>query len=352
LTGSSNLQRSIFESPRKKLPLFLEQLTTLLGAGLTINIALRSISRDKSFGNLSILAVSACRRLNKGELLSDILQDADTIFNKFDIAVIRTSEESGDLGIGFSQLLEHHKKRQTLNEKLKSTFTYPAILTVAAFSAVIILMTIVIPKFEPIIQQQNITPPWITSIMLSLSHFLIEYGWVTLLIVFAFGLYCKTKKGSALFHHWVIRAPWLGNIIESLETERWTRGVALLVARGISLPKALELGADLYSNTEMRQAGYNISQQIKEGRKLTTMMAETGHFPDAAIQLLRTGEETGDLGKMLNKSADYLAVEVYSRLNAAISVLEPLIILILGGIIALIVISLMMTTMSLNSMVL
>jgi general secretion pathway protein F len=352
LTGSWNLQRSLFENPRKKLPLFLEQLTTLLGAGLTINIALRSIGRDNSFGNLSILAVSACRRLNKGELLSDILQDADTIFDKFDIAVIKASEGSGDLGIGFSQLLEHHKRRQTLYKKLKSTFTYPAILTVAAFSAVIILMMVVIPKFEPIIHQQNVTPPLITTIMLSLSHLLTEYGWIALLVVIAVGLYSKTKKGSKLFQHWVIRAPWLGSIIESLETERWARGIALLVARGISLPKALELGADLYSNAEMREAGYNISQQIKEGRKLTTMMAETGYFPDATIQLLRTGEETGDLGKMLNKSADYLAVEVYSRLNATISVLEPLIILILGGIIALIVISLMMTTMSLNSMVL
>ena len=127
--------------------------------------------------------------------------------------------------------------------------------------------------------------------------------------------------------------------------------MALLLDRGIPLPKALELGAPLYNNDGMRRAGQRIAKQTAEGRQLTISMAEAGHFPDSIIQLTRIGEETGDLGIMFEKSADYLTTEIQSKLESTISILEPLIIIVLGGIVALVVIALMTTTMSLNLMV-
>jgi type II secretory pathway component PulF len=117
------------------------------------------------------------------------------------------------------------------------------------------------------------------------------------------------------------------------------------------LPQALELSAQLYSNEEMRKVGQRIAQQTVEGRKLTTLMLEAGQFPDAIIQLIRIGEETGNLGIMFDKSANYLARETQLQLESTISILEPLIIIVLGGVVALVVIALMTTTMSLNLMV-
>ena len=345
------IKRNLTENPKKNLPLFLERISMLLEAGLPIDIAFRSMSRNNSNDYFSNMATSTSERLGEGEILSVILEEENIVFDPFDIAVIKASEETGDLFNGFSQLLEHHKKRQALNQKLKSTFTYPAILTVAAVVAIIMLLTVVVPKFESLIHQNNINPPLITSIMLSSSEIIRDYGWVAILLISMLVFYCKLPNGRKLFQYWLIRAPWLGNIIESLAVECWARGMALLLNRGIPLPQALVLCSNLYGNFEMREAATRFTQQIKEGRKLTTLMAEAGYFPDATIQLVSIGEETGELDKMLEKSADYLAMDTYSKLGSVISILEPLIILILGGIIALVVIALMTTTMGLNLMV-
>ncbi len=345
------LQGSLFDSPRKHLSLFLEQIATLLEAGLPIDIAFRSMGRDNHSGYFPDMAIATAARLEKGELLSDILEDEDKIFNTFDIAIIRTSETSGDLVAGFSQLFKYHKKREALRQKLRTTFTYPAILAVASLITIVILLTVVIPQFEPILVQQKNAPPLVTLMMLSSSHFLMEYGWIAILVIMFLILYFQTPDGKKQFYNRIIKAPRVGSIIESIAVEQWSRGMALLLDRGIPLPKALELGAPLFNNEEMRRAGQRIAKQTAEGRQLTISMAESGHFPDSIIQLARIGEETGNLSIMFEKSADYLTTEIQSKLEAAISILEPLIIIVLGGIVALVVIALMTTTMSLNLMV-
>ena len=345
------LQGRLFESPRKHLPLFLEQIATLLEAGLPIDIAFRSMGRNSHSGYFPDMAIATATRLEKGELLSDILEEDDKIFNAFDIAIIRTSETSGDLVEGFSQLFKYHKKHEALRQKLRTTFTYPAVLVAASLITIIILLTVVIPQFEPMLVQQKNAPPLITLMMLSSSHFLIEYGWIAFSVIMFLMLYIQTRNGRKQFHNWIIKAPRVGSIVESIAIEQWSRGMALLLDRGIPLPKALELGAPLYNNDEMIRAGQRIAKQTAEGRQLTISMAEAGHFPDSIIQLTRIGEETGDLGIMFEKSADYLTTEIQSKLESTISILEPLIIIVLGGIVALVVIALMTTTMSLNLMV-
>ena len=344
-------QGSLFDNPRKKLPLFLEQIAILLEAGLPIDVAFRSIGRGSHSGYLQDMATATTMRLEKGELLSNILEEEDKVFNTFDIAIIRASELSGDLVNGFSQLFNHHSKQQALRQKLRTTFTYPAILAASSFITIIILLTVVIPQFKPILVQQTNTPPLITSIMLASSHYLIEYGWIAILISTFFILYAQTSNGRRQVQNWINKAPRVGSIVEGIAAEQWSRGMALLLDRGIPLPQALELSAQLYNNEEMHRVSQRIAQQTVEGRKLTTLMLEAGHFPDTIIQLIRIGEETGNLGIMFDKSANYLAREIQSKLESTISILEPLIIIVLGGIVALVVIALMTTTMSLNLMV-
>ena len=331
--------------------MFLAQIATLLEAGLPIDVAFRSMGRNSHSGYFPDMAIATAARLEKGELLSDILEEEDKIFNAFDIAIIRTSETSGDLFEGFSKLFKYHKKHEALRQKLRATFTYPAVLAAASLITIIILLTVVIPQFEPMLVQQKNAPPLITLMMLSSSHFLIAYGWIVFSVIMFLILYVQTPNGRKQFHNWIIKAPRVGSIVESIAIEQWSRGMALLLDRGIPLPKALELGAPLYNNDEMRRAGQRIAKQTAEGRQLTISMAEAGHFPDSIIQLTRIGEETGDLGIMFEKSADYLTTEIQSKLESTISILEPLIIIVLGGIVALVVIALMTTTMSLNLMV-
>ena len=331
--------------------MFLEQIATLLEAGLPIDVAFRSMGRNSHSGYFPDMAIATAARLEKGELLSDILEEEDKIFNAFDIAIIRTTETSGDLVEGFSQLFKYHKKHEALRQKLRATFAYPAVLAAASLITIIVLLTIVIPQFEPMLVQQKNAPPLITLMMLSSSHFLIAYGWIVFLVIMFLILYVQTPNGRKHLHNWVIKAPRVGSIVESIAIEQWSRGMALLLDRGIPLPKALELGAPLYNNDEMIRAGQRIAKQTAEGRQLTISMAEAGHFPDSIIQLTRIGEETGDLGIMFEKSADYLTTEIQSKLESTISILEPLIIIVLGGIVALVVIALMTTTMSLNLMV-
>jgi type II secretory pathway component PulF len=330
------------------LRLFFRQLSTLLKAGLPVDRAFRVVAGDRSMAGLSELAAGIAGRIEAGESLSAAIEALDGPFDGFDRAVIAAAEKTGELGPGIAALARHHEARHAEREKLRSALTYPAVLTVAALAAITALMVFVIPRFEPIFRQGRTDMPALTEALLTLSQGIRDFGWIGLMLIGVLLAGLFTPAGRRQADEALLRLPLFGRLLESLEVERWARGLALLAGRGVSLPEALRIAAALFSNAVMREAGDILADRVREGRSLSTAAAESGRFPEAAIQLIRIGEESGNLDMMLERAAEYHGGEARGRLARLTALIEPVIILVLGGIVAIVTVALMLTVTSLN----
>lgn len=333
---------------RADLRLFFRQLSTLLEAGLPADRAFRVLAGDRAMAGLSVLAGGIAARLEAGESLSGAVGEAGDPFDGFDRAVVAASERTGELGPGIAALARHHETRHAEREKLRTALTYPAVLTVAALGAITALMVFVIPRFEPIFRQGGTDMPALTQGLLTLSDAIRDHGWIALVIVGILLTGLFTPAGRRQADEALLRLPVLGRLLESTEIERWARGLSLLAGRGVPLPDALDIASALFSNALMREAGERLAARVREGRTLSAAAAESGRFPDAALQLIRIGEESGSLDLMLARAADYHGEEARGRLARLTALIEPVIILVLGGVVATVVIALMLTVTSLN----
>ncbi len=336
---------------KNHLRFFLSQFASLLEAGLPIDQALAILGNSNRLGALADFANDAATRLGSGQNFTEIIDTKTNLFDNFDRAVIEASELGGDLVSGLRKLSEHHQQRFELNEKLKQTFAYPIILTLTALSAIIVLMIAVVPRFQQLFIQHSDEMPGTVKVLFSLSELITDHGWLVLLILILILAFFPTPIGRNFFRACLRKSPWIGIVIESLEAERWTKSLAILLERDIPLPRALEVAAGLFSDQNSREAGMQIIEGIQQGKSLGFSMAQTGRFPDIAIQLARIGEESGDLEKMLARTGDYLGAEVRAKMTIAITIIEPLVILILGAITAVIVISLMTLLTSINTLI-
>lgn len=339
-------------SPRGDLRLFFRQLSTLLEAGLPVERAFRVLAGDRAMAALSGLATAIAGRLEAGERLSAAFDTSEGPLDGFDRAVIAASERSGDLGPGIAALAQHHETRHAEREKLRSALTYPAVLSLAVIAAIAALMVFVIPRFEPIFRQGGTEMPGLTVTLLVVSEVLRDHGWILLVAVGTIVAGLVTPAGRRQADEALLRLPILGRLLEALEIERWARGLALLSGRAVPLPEALDFASALFSNAVMREAGEHLSARVREGRLLSAATAESGRFPEAAIQLIRIGEESGSLAPMLERVAAYHGEEARGRLARLTTLIEPVIILVLGGIVAMVVVALMLTVTSLNEAVL
>jgi len=333
---------------RGDLRLFFRQLSTLLEAGLPVDRAFRVLSGDRAMAGFSRLAGGIAESVEAGESVSTAVAAAEEVFDGFDRAVIAAAEKTGELGPGISALARHHESRHAEREKLRSALTYPAVLTVAALAAISALLVFVIPRFEPIFRQGGTDMPALTQGLLALSDGVRDFGWIGLMLIGILLSGLCTPAGRRQADEALLRLPVFGRLLESLEIERWARGLSLLAGRGVALPEALQIAAELFTNAVMREAGETLAYRVREGRSLSAAAAESGRFPDAAIQLIRIGEESGNLALMLERAADYHGGEARGRLARLTALIEPVIILVLGGIVATVVVALMLTVTSLN----
>ena len=332
-----------------QLILFLQQLNLLLDAGVSIERSFRSIGRDSTSKLFSSFSTKVAGELEKGSTLPEILDREAKFFDAFDKALIKSCWQTGKLAEGFSQLYDHHRKKGDLSEQIKAAFVYPCILAVSAFASTIFLFTFVVPRFETIASQNEIELSLISNFVFSLANFLTQYGMILGGFILIVLLLILSPVGLTFRQSLLLSMPILGPITNSTEVGKWCRSLALLLRHDIPIQDALRLCADLYSFNKMQERGKALADQVEKGVNLTDAMAETGLFPDAAIQLSRTGGDTGNYDIMLDKAADFLTADNARKVKSIMSLVEPAVILFAGCVIALIIFALISVTMSLNA---
>ena len=333
---------------RRQLRTFLRQLAALLTAGLAVDRAMDLLSRQPDAARAADLAGRIAQRIRQGGSLSEAMAAEPGVFDALDLSVVTAAETSGRMPEAVTRLLDYHQRRDAIGERVRSALIYPLILVVAAMAAITVLFVVVVPGLAPLLAGADKELPAATRAVLAISDFLRHHGWVVPVILIL-PLIAGILPGGRQFRDRLgLALPLIGPLWARIETERWQRGLGILLANGVALPRATQVVADGFSNRILKASGAHIAAAILQGRGLAVLMAECGCFPTIAVQLVRVGEESGGLDRMLLQSADHQHEEVEHSLARLIALIEPVLILVLGLAVAVVVLALLSTVTSLN----
>ncbi len=334
----------------------LGELAVLLNAGLALDRAL-SVSIDNCQRPILKTAFVKIReRVKEGWPLARAMAEADNLFPAMACAMAEAGEASGKLDTSLARAAEALERAASLRQTIVSSLVYPIILIVIAVSVICMMLLFVVPQFEDLLSEVGGKVPFMTRLIMDASDILRSYGWLMLLalLVGAVAIYRWLQQPAVrrAFDRNVLRLPQLGPIVAKAETARFARTLGSLVDSGVALPTAVLIARKSFVNSHMGDAVGRVAVGLKEGAGLSGPLAATRLFPPMAMSFLRTGEETAQLGMMLDRLADVLDREVRNAIQRVIAVMTPVITVVLGVSVATIIASIMSAILGFNDLAL
>ena len=270
-------------------------------------------------------------------------------------ALVAAGEQSGDLAGVMGRLADYIESRGALVQRVALAFIYPAIVTLVAVAVIIVLLTYVVPQVVDVFRQTGQALPWLTQALIVASDFTRQWGWAVLVLLaigwFGWRAALRAPSVRLAWHARTLRLPVAGRLISGLETARFASTLAILVASGVPLIRALEAVAQTLANEALRHNVLDAIGRVREGVPLPRALAAAGRFPPMMVHLIASGEATGALADMLDRAARTLSSETERRALALTSLLEPLLILAMGAIVLLIVLAVMLPIIEINQLV-
>ncbi len=330
------------------LVIFTRQLATMIGAGVPLLRSLNSLKEHTGDKVLKKALENVDQDVRGGLAFADALQKHPNVFNDIYVNMVRAGETAGILDDILNRLALQQEKSATIRKKVKGAMTYPIILMVITVLAFFGLMLFVIPQIGKILTDlggADAQLPLLTQIMLGISSFMINY-WYILLAIFGFGFFfisrfLRTTKGKRTLHTLLLRIPVLKNIIIKIAVARFSRTFASLMGAGVSVVEALTVTAGAVGNVLYKDLIDESIKEIKNGKQLSETLQGSPLFPDIVSQMLAVGEETGKTDTVLIKVADFYEEEVDVVLEGLSSIIEPVMIVIMGSMVGLIAASVM-----------
>ena len=337
------------------LAVWTRQLASLVGSGLPLERALAALGDEAESQKQAHLVASLRAEVNAGLGLAKAMAQHPSEFSSLYTAVISAGEQGGNLGQVLGQLADDLQDQQTLKAKLLSASLYPAIVSLIALLIVIFLLSTVVPQVAQVFSGSQRKLPGLTVAMLALSDFVRHHGWLVLFILALAGLgFQQAMKQAALrirFDAAFLRLPILGRLATGYNSARFASTLAMLTNAGVPILKALQSAADTLSNQAMREDVLEALVLVREGAPLAMALGQKKRFPSLLGMFARLGEQTGQLPIMLQRAAQQLSADVQRRAMALATILEPLLIVLMGGIVMVIVLAVLMPIMELNQWV-
>jgi type IV pilus assembly protein PilC len=329
--------------PLKELQVFTRQLSTLLGSGIPILQSLEVLSQSQRSAGMSIALKSMVNDINQGRRFGEAMAEHPLVFDRFYVNMVKAGEESGNIDQILNRLAVYIEKAAKVKGQIKGAMVYPIAILVVAFLVVAGLMIFVIPKFEAVFASSGQELPGLTKIVVALSKVFISYWWAIIGgiagSVFFLINYYRTDEGKKTIDTIMIDIPYIGDLIQKSAVARFTRTLSTLLASGVSIMEALEIASRVTGNVVIETALIRAREAISEGKSLTVPLAKEKYIPQMVTQMIGVGEQTGAIDQMLNKVADFYEDEVDVAVSALTSVMEPLMMVVLGGIIAFVVVA-------------
>lgn len=331
---------------------FTQELATLLEGGIPIDKSLSILLSGQDNTALKTVVEDLLNEIKSGKSFAEALVNHTKLFSSVYINMIRAGEEGGVLPQVLKRLGSFQERLQKVRGEIISAMIYPLLLSSTGLVSVGALIVYVIPKFSQIFEGMGISLPFSTMVIMGVSRFFIRYGWIFFIVSFvAFFLYKKAMKDintSIKIDQKKLKIPLIGNLIWRTQIARFARTLGTLLENGVPLLKSMDIVKDVLSNTYLADILNSVKTNVKEGGGLTVSLAKRGFLPEIAVHLLKVGEETGNLDSMLLKVADNFDADVEQRMKRLVTMVEPVLIILMGAVIGVIVISMLTAILSVN----
>ena len=330
---------------QKDLVIFSRQLATLFEAQIPVVQALKTLVAETQRKTLQRIIAQVLDDITGGLSLSQAMSKYPLVFSAFYVNLVRSGEESGKLQDVFTYLADYLERTYYITSKARNAMVYPAVVSCTFVIVLVIMMVIVVPSLASIFAETGQALPWYTQIILDLSFFLRAWGFLVLffliIAVLVLMRWVKTAEGRLFFHRLQIRTPVIGILFTKLYMARLTDNLRTLIAGGIPILRALSITGEVVGNEIYKRATIDAIESVKAGNTISSAFEKTPEIPALVTSMIRIGETSGRLDFILASIARFYQREVETAVESLVSLIEPILILFLGGAVAVLVASIM-----------
>lgn len=339
-----------------ELALVTRQLATLIRSGLPVEQALSAVARQSGRARVERIILSVRGRVLEGHSLAQALAGETSSFNDMYRATVAAGEKSGHLEQVLEQLAQYLEERDDTGRTVSQALIYPAFIMVFSLLIITFLMTYVVPKVVAVFVQQHQALPLLTRVMISLSDFFRDWIWLVALILVAatIAVVRALRNSEALryrLHARLTRLPLIGRLFRVSDSARLASTLGILARSGVPLVDALFIAAQVVSNLAIRQAVEEAARRVREGGSFHKALEKSGYFPPMLVQMIASGEVSGELDTMLTRAAAYQERELRTTITTLVGLLGPMMLLTMAGFVVLVVLSVMLPIIQMNTFI-
>jgi type IV pilus assembly protein PilC len=326
----------------KELTNFTKQLSIMINAGVPIIMALEIIYKSERNSTLKKAVMNIARDVSEGQTMAESMSKQKG-FDRLYCNLVKAGEVGGILDTILSKLAEHLEKQEKTKQQIKSAMTYPVIVSIIGAGVVWALITFVVPQFVGMLDDTGQDIPWITQFVIDTSKFFGDYSMYMVpgvILLFAIlSSWVRTPTGKIVYDRLSMKIPGFGQVIIKGNLSQFSRTLATLLGAGVSLIDSLEICIEVIDNSVVSGDIAKVKKKVTEGKTLTEPLMKIDYFPEMVAQMIKVGEQTGSIDQMLEKISDVFEDEVNIAVEGATKLMEPLILVVLGGVIATILVA-------------
>jgi len=337
----------------QELATFTQQLANLLNSGMPLTVALNSMTHLESKGIPSDVSRALKQEVMEGRSLSDALAKQRTVFTDLYINMVRAGEQSGALVDVLRRLADHYNRFAEVQSKFKSALIYPAVVASVGIGIVIFFMTFMLPRFLTIFQGLNVPLPLATRILVGISHTFSSYWWVMLLLIITavvlFKRFKATAEGMRKIDSWKMNAPVIGKVFRLNMFGQFARTLSTLLINGVPVLTALKITEEIVPNVIIKEALAKTREAVTDGKTIAQPLAQSKIFPQLMIDLIKIGEETGDVPGALKNVAETYENELTLALRVMTNLIEPAMIIVMAMLVGFLLFSVLSAMFSITA---
>ena len=338
-----------------ELATMTSQLSTLINAGIPMIEALTAMIDQVENETARVVLAEVRDKVNEGDSLGKAMEGYPHIFNDLYVNMVKAGEQSGALDVVLNRLTEYTEASVKLKGKIVSAMIYPVLMSLVGLGIVIGLFVFVIPKIRRVFDSFGADLPFITEFLLSISDFVSGWWWAILIVIGGAAFFFRRWKNKSVenqekLDRLLLRLPLFGRINRIVAVSRFCRTMATLLSSGVPILTAMNIVSTVVQNKVMERAIQDAAKNVTEGQSLAVPLKSSGHFPPMVTHMIAIGEKTGDLEPMLDKVADAYETEVDNTVNALTSLLEPILIIGMGGVVAFVALAILLPMLNISNL--
>ncbi|MCG6968619.1 MAG: type II secretion system inner membrane protein GspF [Gammaproteobacteria bacterium] len=337
------------------LALITRQWATLVRSGLPVEEALRTVAQQAEKPRLKSMMMAVRSRVMEGHTMASALGDFPHVFSELYRATIEAGEQSGHLDVVLERLADYTESRQVMSQKMSQAMIYPVMLTVIALGAVGFLLTYVVPKIVKVFEGIGQELPILTRGLIATSEFFKD-NWLLILValvvlVSGFIYLLRFEQFKIRYHHFLLRLPLVSRLVRGLNAARFARTLSIVAASGVPILDGLRIAAQVVTNLPMRRAVDEAASKVREGSAIHKALDASKYFPPMTVHLIASGEASGNIEEMLERAAESQEREMQALTEGLLGIFEPVLILLMGGVVLVIVLAILLPIFDMNQLV-